>query len=175
MVAPGEIGEIVSHSIVIMNGYHNRPEETAKAIWRGPDGLLYMRTGDLGRIDEDGFVTVVGRKKDMIVSGGFNVYPSDLEAMLNEHPDVAESAVVGLPSERWGETPVAYCVPKTASANAAAILAAVNAQLGKTQRLADLRLVSGLPRSAIGKVLKAAIVADFLGHQPPDGAATVGI
>lgn len=161
-VPPGQIGEIVSHSATVMTGYHNRPEETAKTLWRRPDGLLYIRTGDLGHVDGDGFVTVVGRKKDMIVSGGFNIYPSDIEAVINTHPDVVESAVVGVPSPRWGETPVAFVVPRTnAAVDVDTLRDWVNDRVGKTQRLAELRRVEILPRSAIGKVLKTELAARY--------------
>jgi acyl-CoA synthetase (AMP-forming)/AMP-acid ligase II len=95
------------------------------------------------------------RKKDLVISGGFNIYPSDLEAVLREHPAVADAAVVGVPSEQWGETPVAFVVRKPGDATeAAALLRWANERVGKTQRLADLRFVDELPRSAIGKVLK---------------------
>ena len=91
----------------------------------------------------------------MIISGGFNIYPSDLEAELREHPAVADVAVVGVPTEQWGETPVAFVVRRAGDATPAdALREWVNARVGKTQRLADLQLVDELPRSAIGKVLK---------------------
>ena len=95
------------------------------------------------------------RKKDMIISGGFNIYPSDLEAVVGAHPQVAEVAVVGVPSDQWGETPVGYVVLKPgADAGAEEIRAWANGRLGKTQRLADLRILATIPRSHIGKVLK---------------------
>jgi long-chain acyl-CoA synthetase len=95
------------------------------------------------------------RKKDMIISGGFNIYPSDLEAVLVTHPAVLEAAVVGVPSDAWGETPVAFVALKPgAGADPEAIKTFVNGQVGKTQRLADVRIVDSLPRSHIGKVLK---------------------
>jgi long-chain acyl-CoA synthetase len=151
-VAVGEIGEIVGASAAMMNGYHNQPGKTSEAIWVSPEGRSYIRTGDVGRFDEDGFLTLMDRKKDMIISGGFNIYPSDLEAVVRQHPDVADVAVVGVASEAWGETPVAFVVSK--GADAEAIKAWANAQLGKTQRLSDVRLLDELPRSHIGKVLK---------------------
>jgi acyl-CoA synthetase (AMP-forming)/AMP-acid ligase II len=154
-VAPGEAGEVVGHSLSMMSGYHGQPGKTREAEWYSPEGRRYIRTGDIGRFDADGFLTLFDRKKDMIISGGFNIYPSDLEAQLREHPAVHEAAVVGVPSEQWGETPVAYVVPKPgASADADALLAWLNGRVGKTQRLAALRLIDELPRSAIGKVLK---------------------
>jgi acyl-CoA synthetase (AMP-forming)/AMP-acid ligase II len=130
--------------------------------WFDAKGKRFIRTGDIGRYDEDGFLILSDRKKDMVISGGFNIYPSDLEAELNQHPDVRESAVVGVPSRQWGETPVAYVVlrPQT-TITAEALLAWLNARVGKTQRLADLLLVESLPRSEIGKVLKRQLREEY--------------
>jgi long-chain acyl-CoA synthetase len=154
-VGPGVTGEVVGRSASVMNGYHGRPDKTAEATWTSPEGLAFIRTGDVGRFDEDGFLTLMDRKKDMIISGGFNIYPSDLEAVLVQHPAVAEAAVVGVPSRDWGETPVAFVVPKPGAAvEATEIREFANERLGKMQRLADVRLVAELPRSPIGKVLK---------------------
>ena len=154
-VAVGDVGEIVGHSVGIMNGYNNQPGKTAEAQWVSPDGRVFMRTGDVGRFDTDGFLRLMDRRKDMIISGGFNVYPSDLEAILSSHPAVQEAAVVGVASEQWGETPVAFVVKEsTAKESAEEIRTWVNSKLGKTQRIAEIQLVATLPRSAIGKVLK---------------------
>jgi acyl-CoA synthetase (AMP-forming)/AMP-acid ligase II len=151
----GETGEIVGHSPGMMTGYHGRPDATAAAEWFDGQGRRYIRTGDLGRFDDDGFVVLMDRRKDMIISGGFNVYPSDLEAVLREHPDVVEVAVIGVPSTQWGETPVAFVVATPARAHdAEALRAWANARLGKLQRIAEVRIVEALPRSHIGKVLK---------------------
>ncbi|WP_454717768.1 class I adenylate-forming enzyme family protein [Caulobacter segnis] len=152
-VGPGVVGEIVGRSGATMNGYHGRPDKTAEAIWTSPEGWTFIRTGDVGRFDEEGFLTLMDRKKDMIISGGFNIYPSDLEAVLVQHPAVVEAAVVGVPSAEWGETPVAFVAVRGA-ADSTEIKAFVNGQVGKTQRLADVRVVESLPRSHIGKVLK---------------------
>lgn len=158
----GQVGEIVSNSPSIMSGYHNRPEETSKTLWQRSDGLIYVRTGDLGQVDEDGFFTVVGRKKDMIVSGGFNIYPSDIEAVINSQPEVAESAVIGVPSERWGETPVAFIVLHPGyTVSAQNLMGRVNVELSKVQRLSELRIVDTLPRSAIGKILKTTLAERY--------------
>jgi len=154
-VAAGEAGEVVGHSPAMMTGYHNQPEKTREAEWFDASGKRFIRTGDVGRFDADGFLTLIDRRKDMIISGGFNIYPSDLEAQLRQHPVVADVAVVGVPSEQWGETPVAFVVPRADNHHSAEdIQNWYNQRAGKTQRLADLRLVSELPRSAIGKVLK---------------------
>lgn len=148
-------GEVVGHSGGMMTGYHGQPEKTREAEWFDAMGKRFIRTGDVGRFDADGFLTLFDRKKDMIISGGFNVYPSDLEAVLRAHPAVADVAVVGVPSELWGETPVAYVVRRAADTTPTeTLLHWTNAQLGKTQRLASLKFIDELPRSAIGKVLK---------------------
>jgi long-chain acyl-CoA synthetase len=166
-VGPGETGEVVGHSGAMMQGYFNQPEKTAEAEWYAPDGKRFIRTGDLGRFDADGFLTLLDRKKDMIISGGFNIYPSDLEAVLREHPDVADAAVVGVPSTAWGETPVAYVVPRAgAGVTQQALLAWVNERVGKTQRLSALEFAESLPRSAIGKVLKRELRDQYQAGKP---------
>ena len=152
-LGPGEAGEVVGHSPAMMSGYHGQPEKTREAEWYAPDGKRFIRTGDIGRFDAEGFLSLIDRKKDMIISGGFNIYPSDLEAQLREHPAVAEAAVIGVPSP-WGESPLAYVVPRVGAPAAAALRDWLNARVGKTQRLAGLRYIDELPRSAIGKVLK---------------------
>ncbi len=153
-VAQGEMGEVVGRSPAMMTGYHGRQEATRAAEWFDAEGRRYIRHGDVGRFDEDGFLILMDRKKDLIISGGFNIYPSDLEAVLAQHPDVADCTIVGMPSEAWGETPVGFYVPRNDDSDAAAIMAWTNERLGKTQRLSALHLASELPRSAIGKVLK---------------------
>lgn len=154
-VARGELGEVVGRSMSIMTGYHNQPKKTAEAEWYSPDGLRFIRTGDIARFDEDGFLVLGDRKKDMIITGGFNVYPSDLEAELAKHPAVAESAVVGIPSREWGETPAAFVVLRPGqSIGSEELRQWMNARVGKTQRLTWLNIIDALPRSPIGKVLK---------------------
>jgi acyl-CoA synthetase (AMP-forming)/AMP-acid ligase II len=169
-VAPGEAGEVVGRSPAMMTGYHNQPAKTAEAEWWSPQGERYIRTGDIGRFDADGFLTLIDRRKDMIISGGFNIYPSDLEAAIVAHPDVAEAAVFAAPSEAWGETPVAAVVLKPdAAVEPEALRAWVNARVGKTQRISELKIVAELPRSAIGKVLKRELRAALL---EPQAAST---
>jgi long-chain acyl-CoA synthetase len=154
-VPAGEIGEVVGRSGAMMSGYHNLPGKTREAEWRDGSGARFIRTGDVGRFDAEGFLTLLDRRKDMIISGGFNIYPSDLEAVLSARGDVAEASVIGAPSKAWGETPVAFVVAAPgASLDAEELRGWANARLGKTQRLAAVRLVDRLPRSAIGKVLK---------------------
>ncbi|WP_425261089.1 class I adenylate-forming enzyme family protein [Rubrivivax sp. RP6-9] len=148
-------GEVVGRSPAMMTGYHRRPQQTAEATWHDAEGRRFIRTGDVGRFDDDGFLVLQDRRKDMLISGGFNIYPSDLEAVLRRHPAVADAAVVGVPSPEWGETPVAYVVRAAGHDDSAEALRSwFNGQVGKTQRLAGLRLLPELPRSAIGKVLK---------------------
>jgi acyl-CoA synthetase (AMP-forming)/AMP-acid ligase II len=154
-VAAGQTGEVVGRSGAMMIGYHRQPAKTREAEWTSPEGDRFIRTGDIGRFDAEGFLTLLDRKKDMIISGGFNIYPSDLEDVLRGHRGVADAAVVGVPSQRWGETPVAFVVPRSHGGQSEAeLLAWFNQRVGKTQRLAALRYLDELPRSAIGKVLK---------------------
>jgi acyl-CoA synthetase (AMP-forming)/AMP-acid ligase II len=163
-LAPGELGEVVGRSPIMMNGYHNQPEKTREAEWTSPEGERFIRTGDLGRFDADGFLTLTDRKKDMIITGGYNVYPSDLEAVMRGHAAVAEVAVIGVPSEKWGETPVAFVVlTPGAGTKAQALLEWTNARVNKIQRLADLQFACSLPRNAIGKVLKRQLREGYRG------------
>jgi long-chain acyl-CoA synthetase len=154
-VEGGRVGEVVGRSEMMMGGYHNLPEKTREAVWHDAEGRRFIRTGDIGRFDEDGFLILLDRSKDLIISGGFNIYPSDIEAELVRHEAVVEAAVVGVASERWGETPVAFVALRQGTAiDGPALMNWVNARLGKTQRISELRLIESLPRSAIGKVLK---------------------
>jgi long-chain acyl-CoA synthetase len=154
--SPGEPGEVVGHSASMMQGYHRQPAATRAVEWFDATGRRFIRSGDIGRFDADGFLVLIDRRKDVLISGGFNVYPSDLEAVLRQHPDVAEAAVVGVASARWGETPVGFVVRRDGAAGAddAALLHWANERLGKTQRLHAVHTLDALPRSAIGKVLK---------------------
>lgn len=165
---PSEIGEVVGHSAGMMTGYHRQPSKTREAEWFDADGKRFIRTGDVGRFDEDGFLVLMDRRKDMVISGGFNIYPSDLEGVLREHPSVADAAVVGVPSQTWGETPIAFVVARpAATVDADTLLQWVNGRVGKTQRVARLDLVAELPRSAIGKVLKRELRDDHVASGRP--------
>lgn len=158
----GNIGEVVGHSPAMMTGYLNKPEKTAEAEWYDAEGKRFIRTGDVGRFDSEGFLTLMDRRKDMIISGGFNIYPSDLEQQLRQHPDLLEVTVIGVQSRSWGETPVGYAVLRPgAQADAQSICQWFNARVGKTQRLNRLILTDELPRSAIGKVLKRELRDQF--------------
>jgi acyl-CoA synthetase (AMP-forming)/AMP-acid ligase II len=161
--APGEPGEIVGYGRLVMEHYHNRPDATAEATWTDTDGRRWLRTGDIGRLDRDGFLYLVDRKKDMILSGGQNVYPADIEAVMQGHSDGAEVAVIGVPSEQWGEVPLAVVVPRAGSSvDAAALLAWTNSRVGKQQRVSRIVLRDSLPRNPNGKILKRELRAEYV-------------
>jgi acyl-CoA synthetase (AMP-forming)/AMP-acid ligase II len=151
----GEIGEIVGRSAVRMEGYLNRGD-ISSLLWADSEGEQYFRSGDLGFLDEDGYLFLRDRKKDMIISGGMNVYAVDIEAVLQRHPDVAEAAVIGIPSKRWGESPVGLVVLRSGSEvqSAAALQQWANEQLAPSQRLATIELRDGLPKNHLGKIFK---------------------
>jgi acyl-CoA synthetase (AMP-forming)/AMP-acid ligase II len=160
-VPPGQAGEVIGRSPNMMDGYLNRADDTDAMLLRA-DGLLFFKTGDLGRFDEDGFLYLLDRKKDVIISGGFNVYATDLEAVLLGHPAVAEATVIGVPSDRWGETPLAFVVLRPGVvATVEQLLAFANERLGKVQRLSAVEIRDDLPKNAIGKILKRELRAPF--------------
>src|SRR5690606_2844033 len=157
----GEIGEVVGRAGAMMRGYHNRPEQTAEMLWTSPEGTVLYRSGDMGRFDEDGFLYLLDRRKDMIISGGFNIYAVDLEKVLLAHPAVADATVIGIPSMQWGETPLGLVVRRDESISEAELLAWANERLGKAQRLSGVEFREELPRSTIGKVLKRELRAPY--------------
>ena len=158
----GEAGEIVGHSRFMMAGYHNNDKENDANTWLHPSGTRWLRTGDIGKLDEDGFLYLVDRKKDMIISGGQNIYPADIEATLFEHDGVHEVAVIGVASDKWGETPLAVVV-KTPGVrmDEQELTAWANNRLGKQQRLAGTIFIDELPRNPNGKVLKRELRQQF--------------
>jgi acyl-CoA synthetase (AMP-forming)/AMP-acid ligase II len=172
----GQAGEIVGRAATMMDSYHG--EATSRDLeWFDAEGRRFLRSGDVGYFDPDGFLVLVDRKKDMIITGGFNVYPSDIEAQLRGHPDVQDAAVVGVPSERWGETPVGFVVARGgADPDPQDLLQWCNQRLGKVQRLSALHLVGELPRNPLGKVLKGELREGHLARaaalDPPTGVAT---
>ena len=160
----GETGELVGRSPTMMSGYQNQPEKTSEATWIDQEGNRWQRMGDIGRVDDEGFVELIGRSKDIIISGGFNIYPKDLEEILIAHLDVDEAGVIGVPSDRWGETPVGFISTiGNAPVDLDSIMADVNTQLGKTQRLSQLYQIEEMPRSHIGKLLKTDLRAIYDG------------
>mgnify|MGYP002048490149 FL=1 len=151
----GEIGEIVSRGRIAMPSYWNRPEADKEATWIDKNQRTWLRSGDIGYVDADGYLYIVDRKKDMILSGGQNIYPQDLEAVVARHEGVFDVAVIGMASLTWGETPVALLVPEpNVVLDPGEIKDWTNRQLGKQQRLADVILIDELPRNPNGKILK---------------------
>jgi len=152
----GEVGEIIGYSPIMMKGYLNRPEATAEIIWRDERNRTYIRTGDMGRIDEDGFLYIMDRKRDMIVSGGLNVFASDIEEVFLLHPEVLDVAVIAVPHDKWGETPLALVRPRPgAAATEDDLRAWANDRLAKHQRVNAVEMRDeDFPRNALGKVLK---------------------
>lgn len=153
---PGEVGELTISGPNVMKGYWRDPESTAAAI---RDGWLY--TGDLAVADERGYIKVVDRKKDMIISGGINVYPAEVERVLRTHPAVIDVAVIGVPSERWGESPMACVVSRDPDLTLENLVAAVADELADYKRPRHLLLLDELPRNANGKVLKRELREQF--------------
>ncbi|GLZ50157.1 long-chain-fatty-acid--CoA ligase [Actinomycetospora sp. NBRC 106375] len=153
-VAPGEVGEIVYRGPLVMSGYWNKPEETAEAFRGG-----WFHSGDLVRQDPDGYYYVVDRKKDMIISGGENIYCAEVENVLAGHPQVADVALIGVPDDRWGETPLAVVVPKDPAdpPTLDALDEHCRSQLARYKRPRRLTLVDALPRNATGKVQKTVL------------------
>ncbi|GAA2508670.1 long-chain fatty acid--CoA ligase [Streptomyces thermolineatus] len=152
-VPQGEVGEIAIRGYNVMKGYWNAPQSTAEAI---PDG--WFRSGDLARQDEDGYFFVVDRKKDMIIRGGYNVYPRELEEVLNEHPDVVEAAVLGVPHAELGEEVAAAVVVRPGSGTGAEELRAyVKERVAAYKYPRHVRLLDTLPKGATGKILKREI------------------
>lgn len=149
--AAGEVGEIVGRGPILMAGYYRRPEQTAEAV---RDGWLY--SGDLGYVDEDGYLHLVDRKKDMICSGGINVFPRDIEEVAVRHPAVREVAVFGVPHEKWGEAPLAAVMLREPGAVSADSLKDwINERVPASyQRVSDVVFYEDFPRSVAGKTLK---------------------
>ena len=147
----GEIGGIEVKGPNVFKGYWRMPEKTADEFTTD----LWFKTGDVGKIDEDGFVTIVGRSKDLIISGGYNVYPAEIEGVINALPGVAESAVVGVPHPDFGEAVVAVVVARSdASVDAAALVAALKGHIANFKVPKQVFVVKELPRNAMGKVQK---------------------
>ena len=158
LLATGERGEIVVRSSLVMAGYYKDPAATAEASRHG-----WHHTGDIGFLDEDGFLFIVDRAKDMIITGGFNVYSAEVEQALMQHPAVRDCAVVGLPDEKWGERVTAVLQLQTdADASPAEIIAFVKARIGSVKAPKQVEVWPDLPRSKVGKVLKADVRTTLL-------------
>jgi malonyl-CoA/methylmalonyl-CoA synthetase len=151
VTTPGLPGEIAIKGPQVMAGYWQRPDETAKVMTA--DG--YFKTGDVGKVDERGYVTIVGRSKDLIISGGYNVYPAEIEGYINDMKGVAESAVIGVPHPDFGEVGVAVITLKAgASVLPQSVLAELKAKLANFKIPKRCFVVTELPRNTMGKVQK---------------------
>lgn len=162
--APGVSGEVIVRGPNIMPEYWNRPAESAEALRGG-----WLRTGDAGHFDADGYLFVAGRIKEMIITGGENLYPAEVVNALSEHPAVADAAVIGMPDEKWGQRPVAFIVGWPGKAvDAAALGAHLEGRLARYKHPREYHFVAMLPRNATGKVVRQKLV-DLL--EPPEGAS----
>jgi long-chain acyl-CoA synthetase len=157
-IPQGEVGEIIIRGPNVMKGYWQRPEATAEAISDG-----WFRTGDLARVDEDGYFFIVDRKKDLVIRGGYNVYPREIEEVLYEHPAVAEAAVIGLPHPSLGEeVGAAVALKPGAAATPEELRDYVKGQVAAYKYPRHVWIVDALPKGPTGKIVKREIV-------PPDG------
>lgn len=161
-VPAGEVGELVVRGDNITPGYYQNREETARVL---KNGWLY--TGDLAKVDEDGYLYIVDRKKDLIIRGGFNIYPRDIEELLARHPAVLETAVIGVPDERMGEEALAFIVKKTGDETSAQDLAAYcRKHLAKNKVPKKFVFLDDLPRNGVGKILKTQLRKQAADLQP---------
>lgn len=148
--ATDEVGELFSTSPYLFNGYWKRPEETAESYQDG-----WVTVGDLVRRDAEGYLYIVDRKKDMVISGGVNIYPREIEEVMITHPEVADVAVIGVPDEKWGESLKAYVVTKSgASANKEALMEFCESKIARMKIPRIIDFIDVIPRNATGKVLK---------------------
>ena len=157
-LGPGAVGQIVGRGPLLMSGYYRRPDLTAQAVVDG-----WLQSGDLGFVDEDGFLHLVDRQKDLIVSGGVNVYPRDIEEVIVTHPEVSEAAVFGVPDDKWGEAPLAAVVRRArATVSAEALTSWINDRVAaRYQRVSAVVFLDELPRNAAGKTLKRVLRAPY--------------
>jgi long-chain acyl-CoA synthetase len=157
-VPANTFGEVWTRSAQNSPGYFGLPEETAELL----TGDGWLRTGDGGHLDAEGYLFLTDRVKDLIISGGENVYPAEVETVLRRHPDVADVAVFGLPDDRWGEVVAAAVVPRAAGLDVTDLIAFIDGRLAGYKRPRAIRLVDELPRNAAGKVLRRVLRADAL-------------
>jgi long-chain acyl-CoA synthetase len=156
-VAPGEVGEVCVKGVNVMAGYWNNPEATAKVF----DDEGFFHTGDLGRMDEDGYLYIVDRLKDLIIHGGYNVYPREVEEVLYEHPGILEVAVIGIPDEKYGQTVTAVITPMPGvTLTEDEIEAYTRENLAAYKIPRRIVFVESLPKGATGKILKRSIEVD---------------
>jgi O-succinylbenzoate-CoA ligase len=159
--APGEAGEVVVRGKHIMREYWNRPDATTETIVDG-----WLHTGDVAVMDEEGFVSIQDRIKDMIISGGENVYPAEIEGVLISHPKISEAAVIGQPSERWGESPLAIVVKADPDLDVAEVMEFCRGKLAGYKQPKGVEFVDEIPRNPSGKILKRILREQFPGPAP---------
>lgn len=155
-VIPGIIGEIIMRTPSLMNGYWNNPKATAEAI---KDGWLY--TGDMAKVDDEGYITIIDRKKDIIISGGVNIYPREVEAVLRQHPTVEDVTVVGIPHPDWGESVMALIVSKEQEPNEEELKQFASEKLASYKVPRIITFTSEIPRNSSGKILKHIIIEKY--------------
>ena len=159
---PG-VGEIVARSCYQMVRYWGAPELNKEILWKSSDGISFMRTGDVGEFDAEGYLYIRGRVKDMIISGGLNVFPIDIENTLRTHDAITDAAVIGVPDTKWGEVPVAFVRFVGSDLDTQEVLRWANDRLSKFQRLVDVVLMQAdFPRNTLGKVLKGELAHSYL-------------
>jgi acyl-CoA synthetase (AMP-forming)/AMP-acid ligase II len=160
-VPRGTPGEICVRGSLVAPGYYKNPEATAERRRNG-----WHLTGDIGRMDEDGYVTIVDRKSDMVITGGFNVFPNEIEHVINAHPSVQDCSVIGIPDAKWGEALIAFVELKPQrTAGAEEIKAAVRAALGPVKTPKHIEFVNELPRSPAGKVMRSTLRKPYWENQ----------
>jgi O-succinylbenzoate-CoA ligase len=155
---PGEQGELITRGESVMKGYWNLPDATAETIKNG-----WLHTGDIAKVDEEGYYYITDRKKDMIISGGENVYPAEIEGVLYSHPDILEAAVIGMPSDEWGESPLAVVVPKEgAGLTEQQVIDYCNGRLARYKMPKAVVFTQEIPRNPTGKALKWKLREEFV-------------
>ncbi len=159
----GEIGEIAGINFSMMTEYYRNPDKTEEVLWYDQKGRPYIKTGDIGRLDSDGYLYIMDRKKDLIISGGINIFPSDLEKVLLTHSEIADVAVIGVPHREWGESPLALVVKRdpdsTLSENELRDWA--NSRLAAYQKLSAVEFRRSLPKNDLGKTIKIELRAPY--------------
>jgi O-succinylbenzoic acid--CoA ligase len=153
----GEVGEIVVRGPTVTSGYADHPEATAQVMRHG-----WFHTGDLGYLDQEGYLYVLDRRDDLIISGGENVYPAEVEAVLRSHPAVEDAGVVGVPDERWGQVPAAFVVARAGvEVTEADLKSFCDARLARYKVPTYISLVPSLPRNASGKLLRRVLAENL--------------
>ena len=157
-------GEIAGYGAGMMKEYYNEEELTNNLIWTDQRGKSFIKSGDIGSLDEDGYLTILDRKKDMIISGGLNVFPVDIEEVVSKHPDISDVTVIGVPHEKWGETCLALIIPRHGvEIDCDEVKKWCNEKLAKHQRLHKVEIREEFPRNALGKVLKRILREPYWG------------